>query len=1120
MSINIREDNGNAGLFQGGNGIPVHLSPKGTVFVDKSAGIAYINKDSLAQWANFVDSTMITGGGVYLPLSGGTMYGNLYAPSISATTISATTFYGDGSHLTGLVTQDIYTTGFTFNPSTYDITISRNDNVSLTQNLGILASDMVVTGGTYNPSTGVATFTNNSGGTFTVSGFLTDYTDTVITAFTYNNNNTFRIGDSNGNVFNASINNVTGLTVNGILSATTISGGTFYGDGSHLMGVFDTYTTGGTFSNLVLSLYDNSGHTITVTGFTDYYTTGATLNNNILSFNRNDVLSAYTVNLSAVIPSIVSNYVPLSGGSMSGLLNTPLLSATTLTANTIENVSYIDFYTGATISSKEGRLFYRDETENLGYFTDISPNIIIDIGKQIYTRIYNNTGSLITKGTAVSINNGINSIPTITLAIASQGNLPVFGLLADDLPNNTVGMVINEGILSGVTTSNYNIGDVLFLSDMVAGSYSAGTSSLQFTSRSNQIGYVVQTGTTLGKIYVSIVNEDKNLLLTDIERNILEGNVISTGTYSFTGITQTSSTTFSIAPVQGWVVTNTYNNALVPVAISVNYSGVTGQTTPYLTTADSTYILINSGATLVMQTTFPTPQQRRQNIYLGKIIHPTRTVIQNVNNTSDYDVSPMSALRDLWTPINLINQNILVSPYSAGTLDIQTSSGTLWGNGIGWYTNQLNPNSVAISATTPTTFQYRVQTGGTFSNRTTIDPAHYDLNGTVTSVGGGANSSTNQRVYLFSTGTIRIQYGQQVYSNLTAAVTGIQTENFIENSNDASTGILIGIISVNKNATDLTNTGQAIFTSVSKFGELLGGTNGLSTTTLQQAYNNSTVPEIITNSTLDGLAIQNGTGNADNITNLFKGFNSSGITTSFIRADGAYSGLTYYGDGSNLTGINTTTGITFNNNLLSLNKNNGGSLTTYINNFSGLTVNGILSATTISGGTLYGNGSNLTGLHDYYTTGATLNNTTLSFNRNDVLSAYTVNLSALTANYVLGSGATNQVAFWSNSNTLSGNTGFIYNGSLGLGTTTPNASAILELSATTKGFLQPRMLSTQIAAILTPAVGLRLYQTDGVENEYVYKSTGWKQVLTQDDETIILNQVSPAAQLFMYYNFI
>jgi hypothetical protein len=58
----------------------------------------------------------------------------------------------------------------------------------------------------------------------------------------------------------------------------------------------------------------------------------------------------------------------------------------------------------------------------------------------------------------------------------------------------------------------------------------------------------------------------------------------------------------------------------------------------------------------------------------------------------------------------------------------------------------------------------------------------------------------------------------------------------------------------------------------------------------------------------------------------------------------------------------TITGISYSNNTLTISNNSGNTLSTQINSFTGLTINGILSATTISGGTLFGDGSNLTGI--------------------------------------------------------------------------------------------------------------------------------------------------------------
>jgi hypothetical protein len=64
---------------------------------------------------------------------------------------------------------------------------------------------------------------------------------------------------------------------------------------------------------------------------------------------------------------------------------------------------------------------------------------------------------------------------------------------------------------------------------------------------------------------------------------------------------------------------------------------------------------------------------------------------------------------------------------------------------------------------------------------------------------------------------------------------------------------------------------------------------------------------------------------------------------------------------------------------------------------------------------------------------------------------------------------------------------------LGIGHTSQNASAILQLDSTTQGALLPRMTNAQRTAIAggTPPVGLIVYCTDATEGLYIYKSTGW-----------------------------
>jgi hypothetical protein len=63
---------------------------------------------------------------------------------------------------------------------------------------------------------------------------------------------------------------------------------------------------------------------------------------------------------------------------------------------------------------------------------------------------------------------------------------------------------------------------------------------------------------------------------------------------------------------------------------------------------------------------------------------------------------------------------------------------------------------------------------------------------------------------------------------------------------------------------------------------------------------------------------------------------------------------------------------------------------------------------------------------------------------------------------------------------------------VGIGTTTPNASAKVEIASTTQGFLPPRMTTAQRDAIATPALGLVIYNTStNCLNFYV--GTGWNQ---------------------------
>jgi len=133
------------------------------------------------------------------------------------------------------------------------------------------------------------------------------------TGFTYNNNNTLTITDDNGGTLSATINQMSGLTINGTLSATTIDATTILSGGTNLITVIeslDTYVTGGTVSvpatdntnsGSIGLFYKNSDGTPRTLPFEDTYTTGSTYDNGtaLATFDRNDGTS-YTLDLSTI----------------------------------------------------------------------------------------------------------------------------------------------------------------------------------------------------------------------------------------------------------------------------------------------------------------------------------------------------------------------------------------------------------------------------------------------------------------------------------------------------------------------------------------------------------------------------------------------------------------------------------------------------------------------------------------------------------------------------------------------------------------------------------------------------------------------------------------------------
>ncbi|HYK46980.1 MAG TPA: tail fiber domain-containing protein, partial [Parafilimonas sp.] len=84
-------------------------------------------------------------------------------------------------------------------------------------------------------------------------------------------------------------------------------------------------------------------------------------------------------------------------------------------------------------------------------------------------------------------------------------------------------------------------------------------------------------------------------------------------------------------------------------------------------------------------------------------------------------------------------------------------------------------------------------------------------------------------------------------------------------------------------------------------------------------------------------------------------------------------------------------------------------------------------------------------------------------------------------------------------------------GAAGIGTTTPNASSLLEIKSTTKGILIPRMSKIKRDSIASPATGLLIFQTNSTPGFYYYNGTAWTAVSSNGTNKSLSNLSAPTA---------
>ncbi len=264
------------------------------------------------------------------------------------------------------------------------------------------------------------------------------------------------------------------LYTNQDITANTINGNFYFSGGTELETIINFKAiSGGTFDsslgNLSLITYDNTE--ILVTGFTDFYTTAATLVGSTVYFDRNDVLSAYTLDLS----SLDINDTFVTGGTPDNLTHTYTFTNNSGGTFTVSGLTDI-YITGGTFDKNTKDLSYTrvDDVSidvNLPFrlFFESSADTIGNVFTTIdtITGITDNSNCYILSYVTAFKDNIDYGFWKRTLALNKVGNiLQIIGENSDFdrissglTPNNLV-YTVNGGDLeikiSGETAKNYS----------------------------------------------------------------------------------------------------------------------------------------------------------------------------------------------------------------------------------------------------------------------------------------------------------------------------------------------------------------------------------------------------------------------------------------------------------------------------------------------------------------------------------------------------------------------------------------------------------------------------------------------------------------------------------------
>ena len=338
--------------------------------------------------------------------------------------------------------------------------------------------------------------------------------------------------------------------------------------------------------------------------------------------------------------------------------------------------------------------------------------------------------------------------------------------------------------------------------------------------------------------------------------------------------------TYDIAAGVGMITD--YTDPENPVLTTVNFGPISAVTVS-VSSIFTTVAVDIFGSAFNIEDSEPSNLEKRQYIILGRFVHdgvsPNRT---NDDPLLAFNIT--ASLNDWVTLAGIVKEGAAVSK-GTGNFELNVSSARYSLPYINYKNDPIDNTVQSVAGKVDTSFFYSYQDGaGEFvlvPPTTDVDPSQWDDgSGTLQSVTGN-NATIQYLVYFPFDDAFILYYGQTEYSDFDSVDFN---ENFtFPNVLTASNSVIVAQIAVAGNAASLAASGATI-RNTGKWSEIQSSASGAGATTLQAAYNNSTVPQIIVSSDTLPLAVESATG--DDTDFIFSIRNNSSVDKIKIHGDG------------------------------------------------------------------------------------------------------------------------------------------------------------------------------------------------------------------------------------------